>query len=120
MGGILDTAGIEGFLDNRHALFEVADLELNEWRTLLSRWAENHGVEPVRTSDLLALAEEAEVLGEVIGGGTEKSQSSRLGRALQRRVDSVIGDFTIRRCLATRNSGRYRLEPTTGDSTGTR
>jgi len=111
LGGILDVAGIDGFLGNLEALYASVDEEANEWRLLAMLWWQTFGGAPVSASDLLALCNDQDLLLEIVGNGSERSQTSRLGRALNRRVEMTLGDYrVVRDRSATRNSTRYKLD----------
>jgi hypothetical protein len=81
VGGILATAGIQGFLGNLEVFTARADEETAEWQRFVTAWWAFHGSQPVHAALLLALAEAT--LPDVVGGGNDRSQLSKLGRALQ-------------------------------------
>ncbi|MFN8532695.1 MAG: hypothetical protein U0556_04030 [Dehalococcoidia bacterium] len=56
IGGILDSAGITGFLANRRDLYAAADAESAAWRTLCQRWAEEYGDRPTTAAELFEIA----------------------------------------------------------------
>ncbi len=95
VGGILEAAGISGFLGNLEDLYDRADAESREWRSFVELWAEAYGDEKVGTAALYALAVKNEVLLTVLGDKSEMSQKVRLGRALTAREDRVIGNYII-------------------------
>ena len=111
MGGILDTARVPGFLDNLEELYAAADRESEDWRELTQLWWQGFHATPVGISELLALCWQHDLLFDVIGNGNARSQSSRLGRALNRSEHMVFGNMrVVRDTRASRNSGRYLLE----------
>jgi hypothetical protein len=85
VGGILDTAGIEGFLENREAFAAQADVETAQWGRLVEAWWVAWGEAGVDTATLFPLAEP--LIPEVLGDGNERSQRIRLGKALRKRLD---------------------------------
>ena len=95
VGGILQVAGIESFLDNLETLYEDADAEGQLWREFVAAWSAKHGSNPVKPADLNQLCETQSLMDEVRGFGTERSKQTKLGRALQRAKDRVIGGFKI-------------------------
>jgi hypothetical protein len=84
MSGILEHLNVEGFLQNKKELVQRASSESNEWKMFVSAWWEEHADGKMKVSDLRALADEIEVLGSVLGDKSERSQSTRLGKALQK------------------------------------
>jgi len=111
MGGILEVAGIPGFLQNIERTYVDADIETEEWRALTRLWWERFASVPVKASDLHDLCLRNDLLAEVLGFGGVRSQTSRLGRALNRHVDRFFDDLQIvqERGVA-RSSARYILK----------
>jgi hypothetical protein len=95
VGGILQVAGVPGFLGNITDMYSRSDEEGRMWRAFLAAWWERHRAEPVQVGDLFALATEADLLGPVLGEKGERSQRSSLGRALMRMRDRVIGEGEV-------------------------
>lgn len=112
MGGILRVAGIPGFLENLDVLYEENDGESQEWRSLIAAWWASHSATPVTAGEVLAICKEHDLLFEMVGAGSHRSQLTRLGRALQQNVDRVYdGRKIIRDTSAVRSSARYVLHP---------
>lgn len=114
LGGILDVAGVPGFLGGRERLYAEADRETTEWRALCEAWWETYGDHPVTAKDVFAVAKERGLLLDLWGGRKDLAAQQRLGRALASMRDRVYGPYRIRsagRDAATRNQA-YRLEPT--------
>lgn len=112
VGGILDVAGIGGFLGNLAALYEAADAEGRTWREFTAAWSDRFGSDGVKAADLLALCDELELMPLVLGDGSERSKQVRLGRALHRARDRVFGNLriTAEQDLKTK-SKRYAVVP---------
>jgi hypothetical protein len=55
MSGILDVAGVEGFMANANELYAEADVETLAWRDLTRIWWKRHGRDLVGASGLLSL-----------------------------------------------------------------
>jgi hypothetical protein len=89
MGGILQAVGIEGFLDNLDDLMDASDAEGATWRAFVAAWWERFGTAEVGTGDLydLALVCEPPL---PLGAGNDRSQRTRLGRALGKMRDRVF------------------------------
>lgn len=81
IGGILQVAGVPGFLTNLKDLYELSDSEGEMWRTFVGVWWDRFEEKDVGVSDLWAAATEPEPILD-LGGGTEKSQKTKLGKAL--------------------------------------
>lgn len=113
LGGILDAAGVEGFLGNLDSLHDAADEEGSLWRDFVAVWWMTHQDRPVCVADLLSLCQSADLMTSVIGEGTEKSQVTKLGTALQSARDRVFGEHRVRTFRDARvKRHQYRLEPT--------
>jgi hypothetical protein len=92
VGGMLAAAEIHGFLGNRPAFAARADTESGEWKQFVSAWWGARRDAAADTGSLYAMAEA--FLPEVLGDGSERSQRTRLGKALGKRVGWM---FTITR-----------------------
>jgi hypothetical protein len=110
VGGILEHAGVPGFLHDTEALYEAADAEGQEWREFVTAWWDKHRDHWVTASDLLNLALERDLLGATIGDRTQRSQKIRLGKALSSARDRHFASWRV---LAGRNTdgnaAKYRL-----------
>ena len=53
MGGILEVAGVPGFLGGRERLHAEADSETTEWAALTERWWVSYGPRAVTAKDLI-------------------------------------------------------------------
>ena len=113
VGGILEVAGIPGFLGNLDELYETADVEGRAWREFVSVWWTEFKRRPVRASQLNELCGHHELMLAIRGGDSVKSQGTRLGHALQDARDRAFSTFRV--CLV-RDKGKhgklYALEPT--------
>ncbi len=89
VGGVLEVAGIEGFLTNIEEMMSTSDSEGAVWRGFVSVWWDRFGAAEVGTGDLFTLATDCEPP-LPLGSGNEKSQRTRLGIALVRMRDRVF------------------------------
>ena len=89
MGGVLEVAGIEGFLCNIDEMMAASDSEGAVWRSFVSAWWDRFGTAEVGTGDLFTLATDCEPP-LPLGSGNEKSQRTRLGMALAKMRDRVF------------------------------
>jgi hypothetical protein len=109
VGGILEHAGVRGFLEDAEKLYEAADREGNEWRALITAWHARFGSEPVGSQELVAIALDRELLTEVIGDKSLLSKASRLGRALHAMRDRQLGTLRIELVGRSHNLARWRV-----------
>jgi len=121
VGGILEHAGVPGFLQDTEQLYEAADAEGQEWRELVSSWWEKFGPRWVSAGELLDLALERDLLGSIVRDKTQRAQKIRLGKALSGARDRHFANY---RLVAGRNSNaktaQYRLIDTSaGDDDNT-
>lgn len=89
LGGVLELAGIEGFLGNIEELMEASDAEGAVWRSFVSAWWDRFGTAEVGTNDLYETALTCEPP-LPLGSGNDRSQRIRLGKALGRLRDRVF------------------------------
>jgi hypothetical protein len=111
VGGILDTCGFDGFMENRQRLREQADREAAEWRAFVEEWWDRHNVTPCSASDLVDLCDDANLLLDVIGNNGRRSKITKLGKELRDRLDRVIGEYRIVQAGENRGgANNYKLE----------
>lgn len=117
MGGILKTAGIDGFLDNINDYYNDSDEEIDELRAFTFAWREHLGTLLSRTpTELHQLCKEHSLMRGFLGDGNEDSQRTKLGMALSKLRDRTIGDLTIKLYKGDGKHGRlYRLSGSSGD-----
>lgn len=89
MAGVLEVAGIEGFLGNLDEMLATADGEGAMWRGFVAAWWERFGTADIGAGDLyeLAIACEPPL---PLGAGGDRSQRTRLGKALGRMRDRMF------------------------------
>lgn len=116
LGGIMEAAGLGGFLANQDELYSRVDLEGEEWRKFTHTWWEHFGKSAEGVASLFPIVREYDLLTTVFAnskdGAGERSLKTKLGAALRKQVDRRFGDFTIRRVGDDSKSGGalYRLE----------
>ncbi len=117
MGGILEVAGINGFLDNADELRKRSDVETADWRAFVLAWWKRWQDTRVGVSDLATLLWEdggkrTDLLTSQVSAPTERGALTQLGMRLSRKRDCVIAGFRITPAEAD-NSGRlqYHLAP---------
>jgi hypothetical protein len=117
IGGILQAAGIKGFLANRDELYRRTDAETEEWRAFVAAWWETHADASLKASDLFQLALQWDLLPSVFAtardNASERALKTRLGKALSQRRDCRYGNFFVRTLGqdSHQKTALYRLEP---------
>ena len=102
VGGVLNFAGIEGFLENVDEFHQEVDMDGPEWEAFFSAWSEIFGVTPktchevseVLKSDVLFAATLPSDLGDILKD-PGRSFSKSLGRALARVENRPFGDHGL-------------------------
>jgi len=107
VGGILECAGIKGFLGNLDELYETVDNENAIWREFVDAWWKEYGDEPIGTRDLFPLAEKIDGLD--LGTGSEKSQKVTFGKLLQKKRNTVVGEHRITPAGTKGRLNKWRL-----------
>ena len=114
VGGILDVAGVPGFLGNAKELYDQLDPEREEWLAFFGTWWEVFEDEAVVTATLFDMARDRELLGSVLEGGkkgeSDQAKKVRLGKAVMRRKEQVLGQWQVAVDGGTLHRARqYRL-----------
>jgi len=110
MGGLFDVIGVPGFLGGLEELYDSIDVEGGSWREFIAAWQERYGPHWHGCRDLRILATERSLLGSVIGDKGDRSQETKLGKALKQMDGRIFGELQvmIRRDKKTK-SMQYRL-----------
>jgi len=93
MGGILDVAGIHGFLGNSEDLYATADSESDRWRALLTAWLEVYGTKTVTTAMIFGLPPVAGLFD--FRSDHVDGQRKELGHEVAAKRDHTFGDLRI-------------------------
>jgi len=111
MGGILEVAGVRGFLCSLDEFYQAADEQGEVWRGFARLWWERFQGREVRVAELQTLCGEGELGEALLGDGSPRAQATRLGRALQSARDRVFGGLRVRQLRDSAHKGRtYALE----------
>jgi len=110
MGGVLDVAGVPGFLANPEAKQSYTDHQSSALRAFLDSWWKQYPGCTVGVAELLPLAEHLE-----LGKGGRKSRGIRLGKLLCDHRDRVIIGFTIEAAGPYQGSQQYCLRRREGN-----
>jgi putative DNA primase/helicase len=111
-GGVLDIAGVPGFLANAAELYDTADAEAAAWRAFVGLWWERHGNHEVGVGELWTIiaAPDSEVQLDLGRDSNERSQRTRLGLFLKRLRDRQFDDLRIVAGGTRRRAQLWRLE----------
>jgi len=109
MSGILDVAGVEGFMANANELYAEADVETLAWRDLTRIWWKRHGRDLVGASGLLSLLpDDADPFN--LGAGGHRSRVTAFGARLRAARGRVFGGYRVVFAGTRDGASRYRLE----------
>jgi putative DNA primase/helicase len=112
IGGILNVAGIDGFLGNLDEMMAASDVEGAPWRAFIKTWWDRFGTAEVTTSDLIGMARNVEPA-LPISAKDEQGQKIRLGRGLAKLRDRAfrIGArlLHLRHGAVTHGAQRWKL-----------
>lgn len=84
IGGVLDVAGIPGFLKNVEEVYELADAEGAEDRRLLARWWDRFGGDEVGVAEVFPLTDEVDL---PLAGRDDRARRTSLGARLMKLRD---------------------------------
>ncbi|MEO8593813.1 MAG: hypothetical protein ABI759_10870 [Candidatus Solibacter sp.] len=100
IGGILDFAGVKGFLENLTDVRTDADEESEDWEAFLTAWARAYGDAEVSArsiaDDFMHKEILAGLLPEELGDPTGVTLGKRLGKALARKAGTRFGQRELR------------------------
>lgn len=116
MGGILEAAGIPGFLENRHRFNSQADAESLELSFLFKAIGESVGMEPFGAELATTTCRSNHILDGLLAGKDEVGARAAVGRLLNRHRDAIHGGWKLEVLspdLHTK-TGRYRLRKLSG------
>ncbi len=86
MGGILDAAGVPGFLTNRKATKARTGQSEEQTSAFLRAWWDRHNKSPITVADLFPLVEECKLLDTELRSSTERGRRTQLGAMILRLV----------------------------------
>ncbi len=102
VGGIIQNAGIPGFLESLDELYDASDKEGQEWRAFVEAWWEAFADVPQKVTDLNQFCEREGLMLDLRGDRSERSQQTRLGNALHSHRDQVYERYRIVKVEAPR------------------
>jgi hypothetical protein len=111
MGGILGVAGVTGLIGNLKTLDLSVDPGAAEWKSFFEAWWDHYQGRAVGVSQLFEIASKGEMLADVQGSESDRSQRSRLGKALASRRDQTICRYHLERSTQDHKArGVYLLQ----------
>jgi len=109
IGGILEAAGIDGFMANILDLYEASDMESEVWRRFVRIWWEEFGSLPVGIKELFLLAESIDEM--ALRGTTERAQRTKFGIILNQKKDRIFDGYKIIPAGFNHRVKLWRLDP---------
>jgi hypothetical protein len=86
IGGVLDVAGVPGFLANLEDLYQYADTEGDAIRALLEAWWDDHATAAVGAADLWPIVESGRVDLD-LGTGNDRARKTKFGQFITKLRD---------------------------------
>jgi len=112
IGGILQVAGIPGFLGNLDEFYEESDAESTTLRTFIHMWWEEYGQNEVGVSELYNLIEKNDFPFDLGRGKTDRSQRTHLGMFLCTLRDRQFDNYRVVRGRQRKRAQQWKLIPT--------
>jgi len=122
IGGILDAAGIVGFMGNAEELYEQSDPTAAQWAVFITEWWKQFQDAPIGVKDLFPLADSEPgkdedgtpieglgLLDTMLTGHTARARKVSLGNLLHGRLDTVVDGFKIQSAGKLRRASLYQL-----------
>ena len=123
MSGILEAAGIKGFMDNRQFLDTHINQELEDWSSFINLWVEKFQQQPVGVSDLFPLASSVQnptngdrPLDQLLGYGSVHQLKIKLVQLLVNRRNQIISGYQLTEVGAIKRAKQWQLVRVTDDS----
>ena len=113
IGGVLEVAGIPGFLGNLDEMMEASDSEGAGWSAFIAAWWDRFGTAEVGAADLFGVAMFCDPAPPV-SGHTDRAQKTSFGIAIKKMRDRVfrIGARQVRivKARIEHNAMRWKLD----------
>jgi hypothetical protein len=111
VGGVLDVAGVPGFLGNSERLYASAEEEMAAWGEFVAAWWTEFRGEPVGSDLLFEMATRLKLLVDIWGGRKAHGARTGFGIALSKMRDRIIGKYCIKHAGedAHTKAPRYKL-----------
>lgn len=110
IGGILESAGIGGFLGNLGALYQKSQQSKEGALTnLFSHWWEKYGEVKVGVSELYRLIKDRSINLDLGANKDEIAEKTKLGKFLSQWKERQVGEFIIHQENRKQGAQQYRL-----------
>lgn len=120
VGGILEHAGVAGFLGNANKLWEEVNAESVAWTDFLEAWVDVWGSDSTTVKELLETLELdndlfdgriPDAIADALHGATNTSKVSRLGKALTKMKDRRFGThgFRLEKCRRGSRGAEWKV-----------
>lgn len=126
LGEPIPLAALHGSLADILKIFKSStcpsyELKTNTWDSFVAIWAAEHGTKPVTTKQIWRLAVDGGHIPNILGVRSDRSQQSRLGKALRKEVGCLHGTWRIESAEpADKGNPRHRLvrahQPDSGEN----
>ena len=113
IGGILHANGFRAWRQNEIEWRAGADPASQQWAEFIEAWWNAFGDGPVSPGALLHMAEDDELLSEVVTQRTTRGRQISFGRKLRQQVGRPFEHFSISRDMSG-NNPTYRLSTSNG------
>jgi hypothetical protein len=108
MGGILNIAGVDGFLSNLSDFYEQSDTEGASWRPFIAAWLSEFGTNRVGVAQLFGLLEGHSIDIE-LGNGDVGSKKISLGKKLTHIRDRVFDGYVVTAVVKLNRAQQWQL-----------
>jgi hypothetical protein len=107
MGGVLDVAGVSGFLTNSDDFYEASDIEGDATRAFLEEWRTRYGDRTVKASDLVvfALDDASPLMLAGLFGGNDRAIRTQFGKWLARKLRDQVRTLSDGTTVQARTAG---------------
>jgi len=108
IGNIMHHAGLTEWLTNYREAQEAMSRG-DDWQQFVNAWYDEHKTAPVTSASLWVICVKTGLLGMVLGDQSDRSQQTRLGKALARQHQAVFGGLQVLLVPQRANSSQYKL-----------
>lgn len=115
IGGVLQSAGIAGFLSNSSDFYVASDTNGQAWRDLIEAWEMDFGCREIEIADVLRIVREIENFR--LNGKDDAAQKVSLGKLLESKRGCIIGGCSIEKINLGARQKRWKLTRISDDET---
>jgi hypothetical protein len=113
IGGILESARVNGFLEDMEEFYANADADSTPDRDLVNHWFAKYGNSTVMAKDLLEIA--MGIDGLELRGNSDRAIRVSLGITLKGLKDRVFGGLRVKSVGASHGAGLWKIEKVADD-----